>query len=42
MLVVMIVEVGYGMGKYVYDIELKENFFKMFKVWYFFLIYYDR
>ncbi|KAK4671747.1 hypothetical protein QC764_608365 [Podospora pseudoanserina] len=37
---VMTVEVGYGMGKHVYDVEPKENFLKMLKTWYFSLLFY--
>lgn len=39
---VMTVEVGYGMGKHVYDIEPKENFLKMLKVRHLLPTYYDR
>ncbi|KAK0661212.1 hypothetical protein QBC41DRAFT_285943 [Cercophora samala] len=37
---VMTVEVGYGMGKHVYDVQPEENFLKMLKTWYFSLLFY--
>ncbi|KAK4171052.1 hypothetical protein QBC36DRAFT_340707 [Triangularia setosa] len=37
---VMTVEVSYGMGKHVWDVEPPENFAKMLKTWYFALLFY--